>query len=234
MTSPLNLLSSDRRVTAHAVLIGDRIDTTGLEHGDALSTAPLAFRTGGGIATLFRYGVVVLTGVSAAEEAEMLRELRSRVRGEFQQREEETAPIELSEERDEQVPPGGPIYLKVLTLERVLVISDALAKSVVLARDEREVASVFDTIEPFARELAERGRTPGGRRAMLKHIGNASPLPKSPMCCGTARISSVCTLGWKPNTSSRNAPRPSVANWPSSRRPRRHSPTSSIPSAHCV
>jgi len=155
------------------VLIGDRIDTTGLEHRDALSTAPLAFRTGGGIATLFRYGVVVLTGVSAAEEAEMLRELRSRVRGEFQQREEETAPIELSEERDEQVPPGGPIYLKVLTLERVLVISDALAKSVVLARDEREVASVFDTIEPFARELAERGRTPGGRRAMLKHIGNA-------------------------------------------------------------
>ncbi len=136
---------------------------------------------------MFRYGVVVLTGVSAAEEAERLRELRSRVRGEFQQREEETAPIELSEERDEQVPPGGPIYLKVLTLERVLVISDALAKSVVLARDERE-----------------------------------------------ARISSVCTLGWKPNTSSRNAPRPSVANWPSSRRPRRHSPTSSIPSAHCV
>ncbi len=122
---------------------------------------------------MFRYGVVVLTGVSAAEEAEMLRELRSRVRGEFQQREEETAPIELSEERDEQVPPGGPIYLKVLTFERVLVISDALAKSVVLARDEREVASVFDTIEPFARELAERGRTPGGRRAMLKHIGNA-------------------------------------------------------------
>jgi uncharacterized Rmd1/YagE family protein len=79
----------------------------------------------------------------------------------------------MSEERDEQVPPGGPVYLKALSPERVLVISDALAKSVVLAHDELEVAAVFDTIEPFARELAERGRTPGGRRAILKHIGNA-------------------------------------------------------------
>jgi uncharacterized Rmd1/YagE family protein len=43
----------------------------------------------------------------------------------------------------------------------------------VLARDEREVSSVFDTLEPFARTLAEKGRTPGGRRAILKHIGNA-------------------------------------------------------------
>ena len=28
-------------------------------------------------------------------------------------------------------------------------------------------------MEPLARQLAENGRTPGGRRAILKHIGNA-------------------------------------------------------------
>src|ERR1700720_4999775 len=28
-------------------------------------------------------------------------------------------------------------------------------------------------MEPLARELADHGRTPGGRRAILKHIGNA-------------------------------------------------------------
>jgi uncharacterized Rmd1/YagE family protein len=44
---------------------------------------------------------------------------------------------------------------------------------VVLARDEREVAAVFELVEPFARQLAEKGRTSGGRRAILKHIGNA-------------------------------------------------------------
>ena len=53
------------------------------------------------------------------------------------------------------------------------MIADALAKSVVLARDEREVSAVIEIVEPFARQLAEEGRTPGGRRAILKHIGNA-------------------------------------------------------------
>jgi uncharacterized Rmd1/YagE family protein len=173
MADPLNLLPGNRRITAHAVLMGERIDTSRLESNDLLSSTPLAFRAGGGIATLFRYGVVVMTGLSATEESNLLGTLRGKVRGEFRQQEEETASIELSEERDEQVPPGGPVYLKSLPAERVLIISDALAKSVVLARDEREVAAVFDTIEPFARELAERGRTPGGRQAMLKHIGNA-------------------------------------------------------------
>ena len=48
-----------------------------------------------------------------------------------------------------------------------------LATNVILAHDEKNVAAVFDVIEPIARELAEHGRTPGGRRAILKHIGNA-------------------------------------------------------------
>src|SRR5262245_6963502 len=55
----------------------------------------------------------------------------------------------------------------------MVVIADALAKSVVLARDEREVSAVVERVEPFARQLAENGRTPGGRRTILKHIGNA-------------------------------------------------------------
>ena len=38
---------------------------------------------------------------------------------------------------------------------------------------ERQVAAAFDQVEPLARQLAERGRTPEGRRAILKHIGNA-------------------------------------------------------------
>ena len=33
-------------ITARALLLGDRIDTIGLERNDVLSTQPLAFRTG--------------------------------------------------------------------------------------------------------------------------------------------------------------------------------------------
>jgi uncharacterized Rmd1/YagE family protein len=55
----------------------------------------------------------------------------------------------------------------------VLIIADSIATNVILAHDERNVSAVFDVIEPLARELAENGRTPGGRRTILKHIGNA-------------------------------------------------------------
>ena len=42
-------------------------------------------------------------------------------------------------ERDDQIPPGGPIQVKDLSPQRLLVIADALAKNVALGRDEREV-----------------------------------------------------------------------------------------------
>ncbi len=157
------------------MLLSDRIDTARLERGDLLATNPLAFPVGkdGGIAVVFRYGVVVFIGASTAEQESVLDAVRQQSSGTIKRREEETAVIELSPDKDEQIPPGGPICLKALTPERVLLIAEALAKSVVLARDENEVAGVFDVIEPFARHLASTGRTPGGRRAMLKHIGNA-------------------------------------------------------------
>jgi uncharacterized Rmd1/YagE family protein len=168
------ILPVGQRTTVRALLVGDRLDTAGLERSDVLSASPLAFRAGAnGIATLFRYGVVVLIGLTPLEEDEVIRGLAPRIKGAFAKREEETAAIELNPERDEQIPPGGPIYLKSPSPERIVLIADALAKSVVLAHDEREVAGVFEIIEPFARELAEHGRTRSGRRTILKLIGNA-------------------------------------------------------------
>ncbi|MFO1110666.1 MAG: RMD1 family protein [Bradyrhizobium sp.] len=162
------------RITARAFFVAERINTAGLERSDVLSTTPLAFRVGeDGVAVLFRYGVVVLIGLNALEEDEFLRGLEQRMTGVFARREEETANIELAAEKDDQIPPGGPIYLQSLSPERLILIAEALAKSAVLARHEREVAAVFDQTEPFARELASTGRMAGGRRAILQQIGNA-------------------------------------------------------------
>jgi uncharacterized Rmd1/YagE family protein len=162
------------RRKVRALLLGDRIDTSGLERTDVLSTTPLAFRAGkDGVVTVFRYGVVVLFGLAVLEEDEVLRSLRARVIRPVELREDETATIEIAPDKDEQILPGGPILLKSVTPEHMLVIADALAKSVVLARDEREVSSVVEMVEPFARQLAEKGRTPEGGRAILKHVGNA-------------------------------------------------------------
>ena len=165
---------TDKRLTAKELLVGDRIDTNGLEHDRVLSTNPLAFSEGAnGLVTLFRYGVVVSAGLSPAEQDEFLKSIAGRVKGEFAIRDEEIATIELYADTEDHITPKGAIGVKAMSVERLLVISDAMAKSVVLAHDEREVATVFHVIEPFARKLAKDGRAPAGRRTMLRHIGKA-------------------------------------------------------------
>jgi uncharacterized Rmd1/YagE family protein len=162
-----------RRVTAHALHVGDRINTTGFE-GDALSAVPLAVRVGkAGVAVLFRYGVVVLINLSPEEEVTLLERLSPRIEGRLTRFEEETATAELSSEIEDQVQAGGPVQLRDMSPERLLVIADVLAKSVVLAHDEREAAKVLEIIEPFAKELADHGRTRRNRKGILQLIGNA-------------------------------------------------------------
>jgi len=160
------------RLTARALVVGDRIDTAGLERPDTLAQTPLAFRTGAdGMVALFRFGVAVMVGLSPLEEEDLLAQLRSRITGPRGRGDDETANIVLTDKDETEA--GGPIHIKNLSPERFLVVADALAKSVALARDEREVNKVFDFIEPFALMLAERGRPPFNRSAMLRLIGQA-------------------------------------------------------------
>jgi uncharacterized Rmd1/YagE family protein len=126
------------------------------------------------LAVVFRYGVAVFIGLSAAEEEEEFCErLSARTFGRITPPEEEWAKIQVAKEGEEPIPVGGPIVVREFSLERLLVVSDALAKSVVLGRDEREVTNVFDRIEPFARELATFGKTSRNRTDLLKLMGNA-------------------------------------------------------------
>jgi required for meiotic nuclear division protein 1 len=162
------------QISAHALQIGDRINTAGFE-GEILSSTPLAVRIGQtGLAVVFRYGVVVFLGLTADQEAAFLEQLLPRTFGRIATREDEWAKVQIaSRESEEPIPVGGPILVREMSLERLLVVSDALAKSVVLGRDEREVANVFDTIEPFARELATSGQTSKSRTDLLKLLGNS-------------------------------------------------------------
>jgi len=163
--------SKRRRV--RAFLLSDRIDTANLEHDGVVSTAPVTYKFGDGFVTLFRYGVAVTLCLSPEEEQQVLRTLEPRLIRPIMPAEEETLLIEQAPDKDDQILPGGPLLLKTITPEHLVVIADALSKSVVLARDEREVAGVFEIVEPFARELAEKGRLYAGRRTILRHIGNA-------------------------------------------------------------
>jgi uncharacterized Rmd1/YagE family protein len=78
--SALPVPAAPRRLTARAILLGERIDIVSLERSEMISTNPLAFRVDGhGEVVLFRYGVAVLFDLSPVEEDEVLRGLRPRI-----------------------------------------------------------------------------------------------------------------------------------------------------------
>ena len=174
MDDPQKPFAAHERLTARALTVGERIDTAGLERPDMISSLPLAFRVGSlGMVALFRFGVAVMVGLTPLEEEDTLAKLKARASGTRARVDDETAILEIAPESDDLTSPGGPIQIKNLSPQRFLVIADALAKTVALARDEREVNAVFDVIEPFAAELARSGRPPFRRRAMLRLIGQA-------------------------------------------------------------
>ncbi|SDS55191.1 RMD1 family protein [Bradyrhizobium canariense] len=179
------------RVTVHALHVGDRINTMGFE-GEALSAVPLAVKVAKtGMAVLFRYGVVVLIGLSPSDENGFLEKLNPRIGGKLARFEEEAAIVALAGDPEDQVQVGGPIQLLDMSPERLLVVADVLAKSVVLADGEREVAKVLEIVEPFAKELADHGRTRRNRKGVLQLIGNALLVQH--------RVSGRVAIGEKPD-----------------------------------
>jgi uncharacterized Rmd1/YagE family protein len=174
MNEAARQIDTPTRVTARALIVGERIDTAGLERPDMISSVPLAFRVGAtGMVALFRFGVAVMMGLTPLEEEDTLAKLRSRVSGTRARGDDETAVFEISPEGETASEGPGPIRIKDFSPQRFLVIADAFAKTVALTRDEREVNAVFDVIEPFAFQLANTGRPPFRRRAMLRLIGQA-------------------------------------------------------------
>ena len=96
-------ITREQRIAVRALLLGDRIETAGLERSDVLSTLPLAFRAGEqGIVALFRYGVAVLVGMSPLEEDDVIRRLDGRIVGPIEPREEEIVQIEIAPDRSEE------------------------------------------------------------------------------------------------------------------------------------
>jgi uncharacterized Rmd1/YagE family protein len=158
-------------VTARAILLGERIDLKGLEAGQRLATNPLVISVARDqFAVLFRYGAVVLFGVSPLQEVTFLSQLLPLVGQPHAERETEDARLRIDASAEALVT-GGEIVLPQATLERLQVVADVLAKSVVLGYYEASLAKVFDAVEPFALGLRHGGRLDSGGRDLLRYIG---------------------------------------------------------------
>lgn len=163
-------MSENSALTVHAVLLGDRLVLDRAAFAGALSTTPLCLARGDGFVVAFRYGALVFVGLSPEEEKSATADLHP---GPAPILEEERLSIALQPEGEEAMQGAGALQIKALTLPHVLVLADILAKSVALARYEREMALVFDAMEPAASTLAAAGRPPRSRKELLHLIGSA-------------------------------------------------------------
>lgn len=169
MTVPLSIATT---FTARAHQIGERIDIKGLERADSFSKNPLAFRTpAGGAVVLFRTGTAVFINMTPVEEEETIRSLEARIGDPLIERETETAPIVLNTE-DDSVTATGVVQLKAADPHRLLLVAEALAGSVSMAIDERNIGGAFDRVGQVARDL-KKGTLPGERGEILGQLGEA-------------------------------------------------------------
>jgi uncharacterized Rmd1/YagE family protein len=157
------------QLKVHAMLLGDRLVADRSKSPDMVTSPPFCLRKGDGYAVIFRYGALVLAGLTPAEEQSVLAQYAQGT----QPIEEEWLELVLAPDQDEGLTADGRLQIRALTTAHVLVLADILAKSIALARYEREIADVFDTIEPAATTLAVSGRIPRARKALLRLVGSA-------------------------------------------------------------
>ena len=160
-------------VPVRALLLGERLDTRALERDEPLGVAPLAVAIpGGGVGVLFRYGAVVFFGTPAEAMDKFVRALMPSVNAALSVPERDDAQILIRPEADGQVDPAGNIVLRERTIERLQLVADILAKSLVLSYYETRIAEIFDGIEPLAAMLREKGRAGARGKELLRHIGD--------------------------------------------------------------
>jgi uncharacterized Rmd1/YagE family protein len=166
------LLKSRQDLKARALLLGDRLDLKLFKIADCLATTPLTLQVDadGGIAVLFRYGVIVLFGVKGLDEVRFVESLKPLLTNPYATPEVEE--LEIHSGRSSIGVQSGAVSLDDISLEKLQVIADALSKNLVLTLYEKKVAGEFDKIEPLAQELATHGKVSAGSRNLLSKIGS--------------------------------------------------------------
>src|SRR5215471_17541020 len=100
----LRSLGPQRPILARALLLGERIDTHRFDDPEPLARLPLTIRVyEGGVAVLFRYGVVVLLNVSPAGERGLIERIASLIVEPFEPRESDEVRLEIRPDTDDQV-----------------------------------------------------------------------------------------------------------------------------------
>ena len=116
-------------------------------------------------------GVFVLFGLTAVEEVAFLDNIKAFVTSPMEEVESEELDVRVQVDRNEGMEEKA-VIVKSFSVERIQVVADVLAKSVVLAFYEASVGRSFDRIEPFAEKLHSEGSGGQQARDFVRHIGD--------------------------------------------------------------
>ncbi len=166
-----HLFQKSERIEVRALLLGQRLNMRALEQANRVATSPFVMRAGNnGYAVMFRYGVVVLFGLNAVEEATFVSGLEEFIIDPVAEIVREDCEVMFDKKGTEGAEPDH-IRLKDLDVEKMQMVGEIFAKSVVLSYYEEQMSVTFDRIEPIAADL-QKGKVRGSRtRDLLRHIG---------------------------------------------------------------
>lgn len=185
--------SQFKKSNAKAILVGQRIDVSHVS-GPRVASQPLTVSVvGGGVAVVFRYGAIVLIGVSNDSEQQLLNGLRPNITGALEKHQIERVEIVIDSEKPDGID-GGTISLKTAEVARLQIVGAALSKSVVLAEYESLVSETFVQIEPLAVEL-QKGQAKRRDKNLIMQIGKS--LLSQQRMVGRAEIRDKPELLWE-------------------------------------
>jgi required for meiotic nuclear division protein 1 len=158
-------------MTIRSRFVGERLNLKALETDESLSSSPLVIHAGhDGCAVLFRYGVAVLFNLTSIEEERFLNRLHPFISEPAQAVVLEQIEVAFETDTKERLE-RNVLWLRDRSIERLQVVADIFAKSVILEYYENQISSLFERIRPFADAIQNQGARRPKDRDLLRQIG---------------------------------------------------------------
>jgi uncharacterized Rmd1/YagE family protein len=163
-------------ISVRALLFGQSIEPRHIKYARIVSRDPTTIAAeGGGHIVLFRFGVAVFFDLSDSAERDFLQQMEPLIKGAHAIPATDTLEIDIRPEEPDSVEDERLIMPEV-SVARLQVVADIMAKSVFLDDYETRASAAFDRIEPLSERMNSSGRLPGKAHDLLRHIGEVLQL----------------------------------------------------------
>jgi len=172
----INKLSALPQFSAKAILLADKIEARKIVNKYASRNEPILLSLFDGLCFVFPFGVIVVINLSQKDEDLILNYITPYLRHPLYSVKNhqltEMLSISVNPDKEEGVLENI-FYVNMLSRQHLELISNVLAKSIILEMYEDTIASNFEYVEPIAKNLLVKGSLNQNANELLKHIGGS-------------------------------------------------------------